>query len=41
MPGGGVPSLFDGSGASISTAGKITSASTTARQIQFALKLIW
>jgi hypothetical protein len=33
--------LFDGSGAPIGTVGKLTTTTTTAREIQFALKLIW
>ena len=33
--------VFDGTGAPISTAGQLTTTSTTPREIQFALKLIW
>jgi hypothetical protein len=33
--------IFDSSGASTGVAGLLTSTSTTAREIQFALKLIW
>jgi hypothetical protein len=33
--------IFDSSGAAVSTAGLITSTSTTAREIQLALKVIW
>jgi hypothetical protein len=33
--------IFDGSGAPISTAGQLTTTTTTPREIQFALKLIW
>ena len=33
--------LFDGSGASVAGAGLIDSTSTTSRQIQFALKVVW
>jgi hypothetical protein len=34
-------SLFGANGASISSAGVLTSTTTTSRQIQFGLKLIW
>jgi hypothetical protein len=34
-------SLFGANGAPISSAGVLTSTTTTSRQIQFALKLIW
>jgi hypothetical protein len=34
-------SLFGGNGAPISSAGVLTSTTTTSRQIQFGLKLIW
>jgi hypothetical protein len=33
--------LFDSSGASVGGAGAVNQTSTTSRQIQFALKLIW
>jgi hypothetical protein len=33
--------LFDGSGAPVAGAGLIDSTSTTSRQIQFALKVVW
>ena len=34
-------SIFDSSGAAVSTAGLVTSTSTSAREIQFGLKIIW
>jgi hypothetical protein len=33
--------IFDGSGAPVANAGAIDSTSTTSRQIQFALKVVW
>jgi Carboxypeptidase regulatory-like domain/TonB dependent receptor-like, beta-barrel/TonB-dependent Receptor Plug Domain len=37
----GEADLFDGSGAPIGSVGQLTTTSTTAREIQFALKVIW
>jgi hypothetical protein len=39
--GSGEADLFDANGAPIATVGKLTTTTTTAREIQFALKLIW
>jgi hypothetical protein len=37
----GEADLFDGTGAPIGSVGQLTTTSTTAREIQFALKLVW
>ena len=39
--GNGEGDIFDATGTPISTVGKLTTTTTTAREIQFALKLIW
>ena len=39
--GNGEADLFDGTGAPIGTVGQLTSTTTSAREIQFALKVVW